>query len=939
MIQARVSAKNRDKKVSAAANAAAQADEDAAALAAEAEEEFLLLDGAIISGSHRHIDMNEEASDVAASAQLTIDFGRGFNGGASRGSLGLGSSCILLNVTGGGDLTATPGARKASSSLLARTPLARMGTLGGITIGGGGGSAIGGGISYDSSRAGLGAGGAGIFRLASTPVGRSGALMLGGSWRDATPLPSSAALLDGGEEDMMEAVGGAGPSGPGPTRAPSQGASTIIDGPTPLMAGGEGEDEREGRDDWFYDVTGGGGVGELGADDDHGLPDIDYDLGAGAAAAAPVPAPWGGARSRAAAAASARPALSKRLRPAGGEGASVPIDVWAQLDPAADAGPASHRPFKAGRTYIVLKEPAAVADKGPLAAAAEAMERTARSTAKGGMGAREARALLAHARVVLARAGSSSHGGERPLLSTLDPRPCALLPLPPPAPVGPPPATRAAARIAEIHAHTAHLAALFTATLPVTYPDIEALAISQKAVTVRLRLAARRSGHGLGRRAGAAGEAYAPELQAGEEGGGGREEGAGEEEGGRGWMGPGAGQEDDEGARHTRPGDEVLQFDDEDQGMPDVDYDLGGGGGGGASTGGARFGGAGEDVGQDVITFLEEGAAADAAHAASRARRVALVMDARIAEALGEGARPGAREHEDEAYWRDVRDKIARYAEGADKWLSRTAMSRRVDKWTHALDPVLAAEDARPEFDIHGLGAAVLCSLPGKRAVKADVDVEEVETEEEEEGPPVPATPLSFLDIVSASTAGPSSSAAAPRPVQPYEVARLFLATLQLAVAGNVDILTTAATPAPAPASGKGTGGTAKGKAKALGAPSSEDGWLASQVVPYGEDEEAMEAVAEANKGVAAARGVRLAAGFAGVGRGLSELFSVRFLHSRLIRPEMEMPGGFGGAAEAPEGGKGGGKRGGGSKASGKAFARGAGASPAAKRGRAGSAK
>eukprot|EP00041_Stephanoeca_diplocostata_P032561 m.1045863 g.1045863 ORF g.1045863 m.1045863 type:complete len:172 (+) comp24170_c0_seq93:2956-3471(+) len=90
-----------------------------------------------------------------------------------------------------------------------------------------------------------------------------------------------------------------------------------------------------------------------------------------------------------------------------------------------------------------------------------------------------------------------------------------------------------------------------------------------------------------------------------------------------------------------------------------------------------------------------------------------------------------------------------------DDWLLlqvETDLSRRVQDWEDRIRPALEAESTRNDFDIHELGANVL-----KRFKKKDL-----------------GSKASFSQITSTC--------------KPYEVSRLFLAALQLANNGNLEI-------------------------------------------------------------------------------------------------------------------------------------------------------
>eukprot|EP00047_Mylnosiga_fluctuans_P021028 m.99527 g.99527 ORF g.99527 m.99527 type:complete len:577 (+) comp8721_c0_seq1:38-1768(+) len=101
-----------------------------------------------------------------------------------------------------------------------------------------------------------------------------------------------------------------------------------------------------------------------------------------------------------------------------------------------------------------------------------------------------------------------------------------------------------------------------------------------------------------------------------------------------------------------------------------------------------------------------------------------------------------------------VRQHVAHYMEESRKFVSDTELARRVQAWEARMRPVLDDEERHPPFDIHEYGSEVLHRLPvSKKKV------------------------VQFVDVATESNA------------QAYEICRLFLATLQLANAGNVEII------------------------------------------------------------------------------------------------------------------------------------------------------
>ena len=86
-----------------------------------------------------------------------------------------------------------------------------------------------------------------------------------------------------------------------------------------------------------------------------------------------------------------------------------------------------------------------------------------------------------------------------------------------------------------------------------------------------------------------------------------------------------------------------------------------------------------------------------------------------------------------------------------------TQLSKRVTEWTQRLEPILAAEEMHPPFDIHKVGDNIIERL--------------VETEENEDESKI----VSFDSVVSGQV--------------DFEVCRSFLAMLQLANNGNLHII------------------------------------------------------------------------------------------------------------------------------------------------------
>ena len=262
----------------------------------------------------------------------------------------------------------------------------------------------------------------------------------------------------GGGDAAIASLGGNGPRGGGGVPSPSAAlllnlslpsidrtlSSSLPHDATFASAGGVLPSRAAGTPSAASTAAANGAAAPIGADDDdrpheeyfgEGGGEYDYygDAGgheaagnfeAAAASLAPdLPPPASaqaagrtsaGRRTSAAAPAAARPAKA------------ATTDPWLPLDP--DAVPrGALRPFKAGRTHLILRDPRAVAHRGPLAAAAAAMAEAAAAGARAGASSSgltvaEARQLKARAETVAVRAsalhaasatGSSSRGGPR----------------------------------------------------------------------------------------------------------------------------------------------------------------------------------------------------------------------------------------------------------------------------------------------------------------------------------------------------------------------------------------------------------------------------------------------------------------------------------------------------------------------------------------------
>ena len=106
-----------------------------------------------------------------------------------------------------------------------------------------------------------------------------------------------------------------------------------------------------------------------------------------------------------------------------------------------------------------------------------------------------------------------------------------------------------------------------------------------------------------------------------------------------------------------------------------------------------------------------------------------------------------------------VRAHIAEWFRGAEKYERTTQLSKRVTEWTQRLEPILAAEELHPAFDIHEVGDNII-----ERLVTKDEENDDEESKI-----------VSFDSVVTGQV--------------DFEICRSFLAMLQLANNGNLKIV------------------------------------------------------------------------------------------------------------------------------------------------------
>ena len=368
----------------------------------EAEEEFLLLE-AVKEG--KAVDLKEKREEVELQAALTYGYsGRAhaaaaaaasslqhmlnlttlkFDGNSSNNSSNSslmhvgdvsGLPGLNLNITMARSILASPAATKAKSALLARTPLARVtlaGSIGGVsTIGG-----IGGVGGFGQPGAGIG----GFFRVANSSVDfATGALMLpgGGEHQLSQSILTLEPAFIADPASVVDAVTSA--------------VGTMHDQNQPAVESG-GVIANNCIDNHDYDDDGGGGGGfdENGWFHDALPPRFDSVADVALVSDLDPMAPETNQQQRVPLPRSVKVSSSSSSSSSSSAAAVIAppkkkLDPWAALDPSADLGPSSHRPFIAARTWVHIPDPTLVAARGPEAAAAAIAAQRARTLNMGG---------------------------------------------------------------------------------------------------------------------------------------------------------------------------------------------------------------------------------------------------------------------------------------------------------------------------------------------------------------------------------------------------------------------------------------------------------------------------------------------------------------------------------------------------------------------------
>lgn len=165
--------------------------------------------------------------------------------------------------------------------------------------------------------------------------------------------------------------------------------------------------------------------------------------------------------------------------------------------------------------------------------------------------------------------------------------------------------------------------------------------------------------------------------------------------------------------------------------------------------------------------YGDEGGAAEAPEPFEEEEELLQQRSARIDEALQttaaadsalldvDGLRGGA------SYELLCRQYLEGFQRGADAFARETQLSLRVASWTSRLEPLLQRQEDEAAFDIHAYSDAVLGDLAQRSHAAEAMDA-------------APAEAVAFTDVVAGRSPG--------------EVCRVFLACLQLANLGNVDL-------------------------------------------------------------------------------------------------------------------------------------------------------
>lgn len=126
------------------------------------------------------------------------------------------------------------------------------------------------------------------------------------------------------------------------------------------------------------------------------------------------------------------------------------------------------------------------------------------------------------------------------------------------------------------------------------------------------------------------------------------------------------------------------------------------------------------------------------------------------------------------------RQHIESFMQGAEQYVRESDLTKQVNEWQTKLTPLLKEQDERPPFDIQHYGREIIGHLKHEHTTRVSMTprknkrqrLSESEEDEEDEGTPEAVT---FDTLVGGKNH--------------YEVCRMFLASLQLANNGNVQLV------------------------------------------------------------------------------------------------------------------------------------------------------
>jgi condensin-2 complex subunit H2 len=146
-----------------------------------------------------------------------------------------------------------------------------------------------------------------------------------------------------------------------------------------------------------------------------------------------------------------------------------------------------------------------------------------------------------------------------------------------------------------------------------------------------------------------------------------------------------------------------------------------------------------------------------------------------------------------------VKAHLARYLESANAWAQESGLHLRVRRWEDKIEPFLAEQNARPAFDIHKYGGRILEELGhGRAAAAAGTAFEDLSArlaradaqDQRRHAGSIADSDAEDADEDEDRNAAPGDGDGdGDGGLDRYQVCRLFLASLQLANDGNVELL------------------------------------------------------------------------------------------------------------------------------------------------------